>query len=71
VHWFLGDDEFFVDMDDPAAIAQSIKRARGSASAGRDRRVKTASAFSWEKIAGRYRNFFQEIIARTAYSAGG
>jgi glycosyltransferase involved in cell wall biosynthesis len=63
VHWFLGDDEFFVDMDDPAAIAQSIKRARGSAPAERDRRVKWASAFSWAKIAGKYRNFFQEITA--------
>ena len=28
VRWFIGDDEFFVNMDDPAAIAQGIRRAQ-------------------------------------------
>jgi glycosyltransferase involved in cell wall biosynthesis len=63
VRWFVGDDEFLVDMDDPAAIAQSIQRAHYSASAGRQKRVNRAAAFSWAKIAGMYRHFFQEIIA--------
>ena len=63
VRWFIGDDEFLVNMDDPAAIAQGIERAHASASAGRDRRVNKASALSWAKVAGMYREFFQEIIA--------
>jgi glycosyltransferase involved in cell wall biosynthesis len=63
VRWFVGDDEFFVDMDDPAAIARTIQRAHSSGSAERQNRVNKASAFSWAKIAGIYRNFFQEIIA--------
>src|SRR5258708_14083131 len=42
VRWFVGDDEFLADMDDPAAIAQSIQRAQHSASAGRQKRVDKA-----------------------------
>jgi glycosyltransferase involved in cell wall biosynthesis len=63
VRWLVGDDEFLVDTDDPAAIAQGIKRAQLSASAERQKRVNKAAAYSWAKITERYRNFFQEIIA--------
>jgi glycosyltransferase involved in cell wall biosynthesis len=63
VRWFVGDDEVLVDMDDPVAISQSIQRAASSAAAGRQKRVNKAAAFSWEKIAGMYRKFFQEILA--------
>jgi glycosyltransferase involved in cell wall biosynthesis len=63
VRWFVGDDEFLVDMDDPAEIAQGIQRAHALASAGRDQRVHKASTFSWPKVAGMYRQFFEEIIA--------
>jgi glycosyltransferase involved in cell wall biosynthesis len=62
VRWFVGDDEFLVDMDDPAKIAQSIQRAHAFASAGHDQRVNRASTFSWSKVAGMYRDFFKEII---------
>jgi len=65
VRWFVGDDEFLVDMDDPAAIAQGIKRAHDSASTGRDQRIKKAFALSWPKVAGMYRDFFAEIVAQT------
>jgi glycosyltransferase involved in cell wall biosynthesis len=65
VRWFVGDDEFLVNMDDPAAISQSIRRAHSSASAQRQKRVSKAAAFSWAKIAAMYRDFFQEIIARS------
>jgi glycosyltransferase involved in cell wall biosynthesis len=63
VRWFVGDDEFFVDMDDAAAVARTIQRAHDSAPALRQKRVSKAAAFSWAKIAGMYRHFFQEIIA--------
>jgi len=63
VRWFVGDDEVLVDMDDPVAISQGIRRAASSATAGRQKRASKAAAFSWEKIAGMYRKFFQEILA--------
>jgi glycosyltransferase involved in cell wall biosynthesis len=62
VRWFVGDNEFLVDMDDPAAIADGIKRAHTFASGGRDRRIAKASALSWTKVARMYRDFFREII---------
>jgi glycosyltransferase involved in cell wall biosynthesis len=63
VRWFVGDDEFLVDTDDPAAIAGGIKSAQHSAAAGRQNRVNRAADFSWAKVAGMYREFFQEIIS--------
>ena len=63
VRWFVGDDEYLADMNDPAAIAQSIQRAYHSASSGRQKRLEKAADFSWGKVAGMYREFFQEIIS--------
>lgn len=68
VRWFVGDDEFLTNMDDPEAIAQSIQRARSFGSAGRNKRLDRAAAFSWAKIAGMYRDFFQEIITHSGTS---
>jgi glycosyltransferase involved in cell wall biosynthesis len=65
VRWFIGDDEFLADMDDPAAIAQSIERARRFGFAGRQKRLDKAATYSWAKIAGMYRNFFREILSRS------
>jgi glycosyltransferase involved in cell wall biosynthesis len=64
VRWFVGNDEFLADMDDPAAIANAIKHAQTSGSNGRERRIAKARSFSWRKVAGMYRDFFQEVIAR-------
>lgn len=63
VRWFIGDNEFLANMDDPAAIARSIERARDSGSMGRQERVEKAATYSWAKIAGMYRNFFLEIVS--------
>jgi glycosyltransferase involved in cell wall biosynthesis len=63
VRWFIGNDEFLADMDDPAAIAQSIERARRFGSAGRQKRMEKAATYSWEKIANMYRAFFQELLS--------
>jgi glycosyltransferase involved in cell wall biosynthesis len=62
VRWFVGDNEFLVDMDHPAAIADGILRAHADGFLGRDRRVNKASALSWVKVAGMYHDFFQEVI---------
>lgn len=62
VRWFVGDDEFLVDMDCVPAIADSIQLAHRSASSGRKKRVDRAAAFSWERVAGMYRKFFEEIL---------
>jgi glycosyltransferase involved in cell wall biosynthesis len=62
VRWFVGDDEFLVDMDDPASIAQAIQRGHSHGSAGRKRRVNKAAALSWLKVAAMYRQFFMELV---------
>jgi len=62
VRWFIGDDEFLADMGNPTAIALSIERARLFGSAGRQERVNKAASYSWTRIAGMYRHFFQELM---------
>jgi glycosyltransferase involved in cell wall biosynthesis len=62
VRWFIGDNEFLADMDDPAAVAEAIKRASVPDPAGKERRVGRAADFSWAKIALSYRQFFQDIL---------
>jgi len=63
VRWFVGDDEFLVDMDDPAAITAAIRRAQTSGAEGRERRIAKALSLSWPKVAGMYRDFFRDVIA--------
>jgi glycosyltransferase involved in cell wall biosynthesis len=63
VRWFIGDDEFLADMGDPKEIAKGIERARLFGSAGREKRVNKAASYSWTKISGMYRTFFQELIS--------
>ena len=63
VRWFVGEDEFLADMEDPAAIAQAIQHAHGSKESGCQRRVERAANFSWRRVAEMYREFFQEVIS--------
>jgi len=62
VHWFLGDDEFLADMDDPAAAARAIETASSQAAAGRERRLERAAGYSWAKVAEMYADFFRELL---------
>lgn len=62
VRWFLGDDEFLVDMDDPEAVARAIETAYAQADAGRERRLARAAGYSWAKVAGMYADFFHELL---------
>ena len=45
VRWFLGDDEFLVDMDDPAAVARAVETANAHAAAGREKRLERAGGY--------------------------
>ncbi len=63
VRWIVGQDEFLVDTSDLAAVADAIRRASTFNSAECiARRTKRAIAFSWDKIASQYRDFFREIL---------
>jgi glycosyltransferase involved in cell wall biosynthesis len=62
VRWFIGEDEFLVDMDGTAAIAQTIERAHLLGPAGRQQRLEKAASYSWTRIAGLYRAFLHELV---------
>jgi glycosyltransferase involved in cell wall biosynthesis len=64
VRWFVGDNEFLVNMDEPAEIAKTIQRAQATGLGGRNERIRRASALSWPKVAEMYESFFQDVIAR-------
>ncbi len=63
LRWIVGDNEFLLDDDRPAAIASSIQIARGSSVVQRQQRERKASGFSWVRVAAMYRDFLQEVIA--------
>jgi glycosyltransferase involved in cell wall biosynthesis len=63
VRWIVGDEEFLVDTNDPAAIAGSLERARQSEQDARLQRVARAKRFSWDAIAGEYRKFFIDVLS--------
>ena len=63
VRWIVGEEEFLVDTNDPAAIAASLERARRSEQDSRLQRVARARRFSWDTIAGEYRRFFVDVMS--------
>jgi glycosyltransferase involved in cell wall biosynthesis len=63
VRWIVGDEEFLVDTNDPAAIAASLERARRSELDARLQRVARARRFSWDTIAEEYRQFFIDVLS--------
>jgi glycosyltransferase involved in cell wall biosynthesis len=63
VRWIVGDQEFLADTNDPVAIAASLERARRSERDARSERVARARRFSWDTIAGEYRQFFTDVLA--------
>jgi glycosyltransferase involved in cell wall biosynthesis len=64
IRWIVGDEEFLVDTNDPASIAASLERARGSGHESSLQRVARAKRFSWDTIAGEYRQFFKDVMSR-------
>jgi glycosyltransferase involved in cell wall biosynthesis len=68
VRWIVGDEEFLVDTNDPAAIAASLELARRAGDDARSRRIARARRFSWDTIAAEYRQFFMDVLAKHADS---
>jgi len=66
VRWIVGNDEFLVDSDDPAAISAQIELARAAGPIKRTRGAAKASAFSWTRIADMYLKFLEEIVHSSA-----
>jgi hypothetical protein len=62
--WIVGDDEFLVDTNDPAAVAASLERARRSDHDAESKRFERARDCSWGMIAERYRQFFTDVLSR-------
>jgi glycosyltransferase involved in cell wall biosynthesis len=60
--WIMGDDEFLTDTDDPDSVVRQIEFARDTSPAQSQKRVMKAGAFSWVKIAEKYRAFLQEVV---------
>jgi glycosyltransferase involved in cell wall biosynthesis len=63
VRWIVGDEEFLVDTNDPAAIAAGLERARRSDQDARLQRIARARRLSWDAIAGEYRQFFVDVLS--------
>jgi glycosyltransferase involved in cell wall biosynthesis len=63
--WIVGDNEFLLDTSDPVRIADYIKRAGTSTADLRQARVTKASAFSWSRVGGMYREFLKKVVATT------
>lgn len=62
--WIMGPDQFLINSDDLAAIAENIELARDAPALRRQEWLKQAANFSWAKIAAMYRKFIQEVIER-------
>jgi glycosyltransferase involved in cell wall biosynthesis len=63
VRWIVGDGEFLVDTNDSMAIAAGLERARNSEHGAWLQRVARARRFSWDAIAGDYRQFFIDVLS--------
>jgi glycosyltransferase involved in cell wall biosynthesis len=63
LRWIVGDDESLVDSNDVAAVAKGIERAQRLNGVGRQNRIERAKNFSWTRIAKKYREFFDDVLA--------
>lgn len=68
--WIVGDDQPLVDTGDVSAVADALARATAMGDAGVAARVERAAGFSWDRIAGMYRDFFGEVVARARSPSG-
>jgi glycosyltransferase involved in cell wall biosynthesis len=63
MRWIAGNDEYLLDTENPADVAEQIKRARAAEPGRRQRRLAKVADFSWKKLASQYREFLMEIAA--------
>jgi glycosyltransferase involved in cell wall biosynthesis len=61
LRWIVGENEFLVNTDDPAAIAAGIAMAGKSSVDRKSERVTRAETFSWSRIGDMYQEFLQEV----------
>ena len=64
LRWIVGESEFLLDTDDPAAVARHIGLACRSPASERQARAQRAASFSWSKIGGYYREFLTEVVPK-------
>lgn len=62
LRWIVGNDEMLCDTDDFDAVAAQIGNALSAPAAMRETRTAKAQRFAWPRIAGEYRDFFQQLI---------
>jgi glycosyltransferase involved in cell wall biosynthesis len=60
--WIVGDGAFLADPDDDADLVAKIRAALGAKDNSPAALVERAREFDWSKIAGRYREFFEEVV---------
>ena len=64
VRWIVGDNQFLVDSNSPAAIVMGIKAASAAPLAKRQENISKAASFSWPRIGKLYRDFLQRIVGK-------
>jgi glycosyltransferase involved in cell wall biosynthesis len=63
LRWIVGDHESLVDASDASAVSKQIQRALRFGNAGSRMRIERAKDFSWKRIAEKYREFFEDVLA--------
>lgn len=63
MRWIADDDEFLLDTENPVDVARQIELAGSAGPARRLKRLTKVEDFSWKKIAQRYKEFLQRIVA--------
>jgi glycosyltransferase involved in cell wall biosynthesis len=64
VRWIVGSEASLLDTADLRAVSAALVRAKERrAAAMRDKRIQRASEFSWQNVAGRYAEFFEEVVS--------
>jgi glycosyltransferase involved in cell wall biosynthesis len=62
LRWIAEAEEYLLDTDDSEAVSGQLEAALGRGSFDRECRRRKIEAFSWTRIAERYREFFREIL---------
>ena len=65
LRWIVGDNEFLIDTEDPAAIVSAITAASNEDDSRGVERSKRAALFAWPKVADWYQDFLEEIVERS------
>ena len=64
--WILGEHAVLVDTDSKPALTAAIAKSLGSPPDGSDAVAWAHRRYSWQVVAGKYVEFFADVLARTA-----